>query len=92
LYDRQAYHSQSPENRVVHKQPSLLGIANSGLFLADTLPASDRNEDVVKGGSPQASEYYDPERDKLEIVPSLVVQASVGIVVGQGEVLGGAWA
>lgn len=65
----------------------MLGEANGSLFLVDAAFSGHWDEGIVHGGGTETGEDYDAERDELQILPSRIVEAGLGVIVRQGEVL-----
>ena len=49
--------------------------------------SSHWDKGIVHGGCAKTGKDYDAERDELQILPSRVVEAGLGVVIRQGEVL-----
>ena len=81
--------SEEPECSVVQDQPCLLGKANGGLLLVNAAFSSHWDQGVVHSSCAKSGEDDDAERDKLQVLPSWVVETGFGIIVGEGKVLDG---
>lgn len=65
----------------------MLGEADGSLLLVDAALSGHWYKSIVHGGCAKAGEDYDAERDELQVLPSWIVEAGLGVVVRQGEVL-----
>jgi hypothetical protein len=67
----------------------LLSKADCSLLLVDAAFSGHWNEGVIHGSCAKSGEDDDAERDKLQVLPTWVVETGLGIVVGEGKVLDG---
>jgi hypothetical protein len=67
----------------------LLSKADGGLLLVNAAFSGHWDESVIHSSCAKSGEDDYAERDKLQILPTWVVETGLGIVVREGEILNG---